>query len=734
MNNLFYILITTIIITPVIAIDTNNSTSSTSNLKQDTINQLIQTMEEDEKIHAVNYIDMLINLGDDVIIQLAKQAENEYSSSRSVIYEVVKRTYPGSRLKLLEYIKQMNYENCPLEIELLGSVGTTHDIDLLINLTNATSSETADAALRALGKSGNQRAYDILIKELNNSNSWSRATAAYSLGILGDKRAGTHLAKQINSQNIDLAMESIIALAKLNHTEACPEISKLIKHNDNALRSTAIEALGHLKYKEAYENIASILKSDPDPYARAAAAKYFGYIGDNKAVNLLLNAIDDEMLVTMSAVFALSKLNSQNTIEPLLNKLNNIEFNAYAIEPEWIIAFGKDAINPLINYLNSPNRDMRTLAFLSLKSFGKDAAVHIAEKMKTTNDYRRIMAEFDDRDSVAILVNALKNCDPDCALNIANTLIDINHPHTATFFKSELPDSSTEFKKYAAKILEYVHGEKADIVLSVLLMDENEKVRRASAIALGNYQSDTATNSLIEALNDSSYENRLRAAESLAKIGNPRAITPLFNCLCKGEVNEWCNISNAINTIGIEHLPLKQKAIFDIYNSKIDCSVEIGNDIVPELIEVLNNNKNNNADICALKALAQIKDTRAIESIIKKLGSGHGNLIIEASNTLKQYGPVTIPYLIEEFKSNKNNARNNTWDVFKCYGKPSVKPLINLFGLDENLDYDVKNAIAHIGIPAEEDVRKLLESDNELIKSFAEQLIWNIEWLKKEQK
>jgi HEAT repeat protein len=136
-------------------------------------------------------------------------------------------------------------------------------------------------------------AYDALsavIELLSSPDEIVRSTAAEALGALGDREPD----------------------------RVGPALLRLLDDPDMLPRNDAVESLGALRYQPARESLERGLRADPDWVVRASAAEALGCLGDDRALDALVQALDDEYApVRGYATDAIGLLGTPELIPPL---------------------------------------------------------------------------------------------------------------------------------------------------------------------------------------------------------------------------------------------------------------------------------------------------------------------------------------------------------------------------------------------------------------------------------
>jgi len=274
-----------------------------------------------------------------------------------------------------------------------------------------------------------------------------------------------------------------------------PLIDALGEQNP-VVKVTSSMALGYLKDKRALPAILPLL-SNMIWSVRRAAAFAMGELGDKRAIGGLVRALDDEKdEVCLTAAQALSKIGvaSLPSLIPLLNGNKKNKFAILALRE-----MGDDAIQPLLELLKHSDRQIRGAAVKVL-----DLLDWKPEKDELGATYWIAKQEW---------ANGAKIGEP-----AVDPLISV------------LDDPEIWNRIEAAVHLGNIGHSKAVESLVTALGDKYWNVRDASAAALVK-MGRKAVDPLINAMLTGNKEAYVKIVETLAEIGDRRAIKPLVYVL-----------------------------------------------------------------------------------------------------------------------------------------------------------------------------------------------------------
>jgi HEAT repeat protein len=154
----------------------------------------------------------------------------------------------------------------------------------------------------------------------------------------------------------------------------------------------------------------------------------------------------------------------------------------------------------------------------------------------------KVLGRMKPQSIIDLLLNRLKDSDPDVRVNAADTLGAMGSPEALTPLLEALhSDTDSYVRGNAADALGAIGSPEAlTPLLEALRNDTDSSVRRSAASGLGAIGSMEALPLLFQALNnDKDSDVRGSAAEALGKIGDDTAIQPLKDALEDEEVTKY---------------------------------------------------------------------------------------------------------------------------------------------------------------------------------------------------
>ncbi len=383
-----------------------------------------------------------------------------------------------------------------------------------------------------------------------------RQPAFWGLGELGEQAVDL-LVSRLKSKDAEVRAMAADALGKTKSKRAVKELASVVEDDDHIVRSKAVGALHDIGAPAVNALIGGVKGDNSD--VRRLCAKYLGFQKDKRAVEPLLAVLNDhESSVRATVAFALGKFGDPRAVEPLLSTLKDPETEVRARSASALGRIGDNKafvhLQPLLN--DKEGRVRRSAAFAVGKTGGHQAVALLIPLLEDT--------DWLVRESAAVALGNLGD-----ARAVPSLIALLNEEHFRLQEKAR--DALAEI------------GEQSVEQLLKALESEDPKIRKNAAVALGKIGDSRAIEPLFMALKDTD-----RATWALAKIGQP-AIQPLIGAL-GGEGGE--KAASALR--------------------------EIGDPAVEFLIEALKD-KDPTVRRHAARPLRYMKDARSVESLIAAL-------------------------------------------------------------------------------------------------------------------
>ncbi|MCD6309434.1 MAG: HEAT repeat domain-containing protein [Candidatus Eremiobacteraeota bacterium] len=183
-----------------------------------------------------------------------------------------------------------NDEN--IRVACVCALGEIKGREVLTPLCRAMKDESPlvrETAARCLGELGDHDAVPVLIEALEEYNNRVCASAASALGLLGDRSAVEHLLVCLADPDPGVQSAAVKSLSLLDAGELTALFQAAIKGNINA--RLALLRRGDFRIVPA---LIKILKEAWDYRNRAEALKILGSLGDMRAIDNIVEALDDD--------------------------------------------------------------------------------------------------------------------------------------------------------------------------------------------------------------------------------------------------------------------------------------------------------------------------------------------------------------------------------------------------------------------------------------------------------
>jgi len=175
-----------------------------------------------------------------------------------------------------------------------------------------------------------------------------------------------------------------------------------------------------MKAKKDVEGLIKALNYERDHDVRMGAAEALGEIGDKRAVEPLIQALEADSYLQARAAWALGEIGDKRAVKPLIPALQgelDTEVTLYAMQT--LIKIGEPAVKPLIQALKRKDSGVQARAAEALGEIG-------------------------DKRAVKPLIQALKDEDPYVQGIAADALLQIGEPAVEPLFQA-LEDVNTEW-------------------------------------------------------------------------------------------------------------------------------------------------------------------------------------------------------------------------------------------------------------------------------------------------
>jgi HEAT repeat protein len=313
------------------------------------------------------------------------------------------------------------------EAEKTERKGNTRKLSRLVRALQEGDNFEKDRAMEQLLFSPNTGTVDLVIPLLKDRNTGTRMIALEILKKVGDRNLDS-VARLLDDENEDVRVYGCKILGTLRHIDGLPVlIRKIYEDSDNVRNTAAIE---------------------------------LGEFDDERSVNALLDALNDDDWIRFSAICSLGKIGGKQATVPLLDLLKNGEEEVSLAACEVLIGFNEepvlDEVFQILKGWDRKKRDvyMRVILetgddqiFRRLRArIGKELFEHLLNSIKYENKRSRRMLEhmahFKNRETCDVILDTLAGMEPDnkdydAILNIFASLKDIWLPAIGDYLNRE---------------------------------------------------------------------------------------------------------------------------------------------------------------------------------------------------------------------------------------------------------------------------------------------------------
>jgi len=535
---------------------------------------------------------------------------------------------PAAVPKLMKHLQDPAFNVRIAACTALGQIGDPSAVPALIaSLDDRDISEAVTNALVQIGKP----AVLALIEALTSPSNRVRRAACTALGEIGDPDAVPAL--RVHAEIMEEAQQ---ALAMLGGTSmALQEAVRMLA--EQSLWGVLCRALTSDLVRDAIVQLGSnavpaLMEAlcDNNPKIRSAACTALGQIGDNTAVPKLIKCLNDNAIyVRIAACTALGQIGDPSAVPALIACLDQQDVSEAAANA--LVQIGKPAVPALIETLTNPSERVRIAACTALGQIRDASAAHA------------LIACLDKRDISKVAANAL---------------VQIGKPAVPALIEA--------------------------------LKSENDFVRRAACIALGQIGDPAAVSELAKCLQDSVIDIRIAACSALGQIRDASAAHALIACLDDLDISEAA--ANAL--------------------------VQIGKPAVPVLTRALTSSKNNMRS-AACTVLGKIRDTAAVPVLIQCLKDTYSDVRCAACRALgKIRDTAAVPSLIEQLKDTNRDVRKAACTALGQVRDSSAVPALISLLCDEEVDVRITatDALVNIGKAAIPALQEAMKSDDPTIR------------------
>ncbi|MDA0833196.1 MAG: HEAT repeat domain-containing protein [Planctomycetota bacterium] len=206
-------------------------------------------------------------------------------------------------------------------VVLLGHLRDRLATEALIPFLNSELTILQAHAAESLGKIGDPKAIVPLCQAAQSRNAGVRANAVAALALSGDKRTENILLSCLQDRDVELRYHAVKGLGNIGDAKHLSSIVPLLADENDRVRGALAEAFGRLVDSHCVEPLLHLLQ-DPQENVRVKAATSIKKYHDQRIVSFLINGLNDQSeTVQLRCIDALGEHKSPDVIIPLVSKL-----------------------------------------------------------------------------------------------------------------------------------------------------------------------------------------------------------------------------------------------------------------------------------------------------------------------------------------------------------------------------------------------------------------------------
>lgn len=444
---------------------------------------------------------------------------------------------------------------------------------------------------------------------------------------------------------------SVFAAPVFSQSAQLDQYVRDLRNSSGSVRQNAVMSLGSLKDPAALGSLRS-LASDRDADVRAALCWALGQIQSSESSGILTGLLrDSDANVRVAAASALGNLNDKSAGPALVSALSDGDSR---VKKAAAISIGRigyeqagSALTPLVS---DGDADVRAAAVTAMNQINYKAPS-------------------------SIMASSLSDSDSRVRAGSALTMGDGEYSPVARDLVAALGDSDMNVRKNSALSLGKLRDLNAIGPLADTMADPAPEVREAAAVALGNI----GTPALPALRSGALSGNRVIVDAAFRGLGSAGtvAVDTLADLMTDTDLRKQAVVALG-DTRAPQALPVILSAFtdgnIDVRNAAAEAAGKFGSGAVEPLTETSRSEEMLVRETVA-KALGYIRTEESADLLIELLKDLEENVVIEASTSLSQLGPLARPKLLEALKSDDDMQRAGAVNALSLMGAESA-PLL----------------------------------------------------------
>lgn len=380
----------------------------------------------------------------------------------------------------------------------------------------------------------------------------------------------SELLHYLQSDDLQQRQAAAIELSRIQDEAIIPALIAALGDVDSTVRANAAAGLGHNRAQGAFDALIAVLNADPEDIVRERAATALAQIGDERAVDPLIDALDDSSAWTRNRIiYLLGASKDSRAVEPLLEQLDSDEPSTQGVAAWALGAIGDmRALDALLGLLQAPDASVRGNVAWALGEFSRedlidpllalvnDAAPEVRAKTAwALGSISEATGNISMFQALSELLNDYAEV-PNSSAHIfvcqyaAEALTQMNHPQAQQAVEAWRPiarekllprrvadllralrHKDPQTREETLRQLVEIGSPAVDMLVNALHHHEQVRVRQGAAQALGMIGDGRAAHALVIALADADPGVWSQATAALANLGKAaeKALRPAIS-------------------------------------------------------------------------------------------------------------------------------------------------------------------------------------------------------------
>ncbi|WP_226579773.1 HEAT repeat domain-containing protein [Microseira wollei] len=394
---------------------------------------------------------------------------------------------------LIEALKDKDSSVRQKAVESLGKLGNSEVIPHLCQLDDE-NFLVRSIVVEVLGELEGRAAIDCLKSALQHEDYTVKTKAAEYLGQRVPQEVIALLNEEFNSGNADPKKDDLQLLGHTKNDAAIPLLIRALSESDWIVRSEAVSQIGLLGIwlnSDVLENavtaLINIMQDDPETSVRSSAALHLGFIGDSRAIPVLIEALSkDDLVVRSSVADALGRLQDRSAISALTRSLQDEDYVSEAAIRSLRILNAVESLPALRKLLQSKTIKVRREVIFTLGFIGESKDLSNLYKAWQDKEFSiRVYAAYslsqlNNRKGIPILEDALKTGNKDAREVALGGLQNFKGKvGLSSIITTALEDDEYSIRKKAVEFIEnFKESQEVVNQLKIALHSPNEDICR----------------------------------------------------------------------------------------------------------------------------------------------------------------------------------------------------------------------------------------------------------------